>query len=67
MRKATPHRVEYTSRDVDFVIDDATFTSPSFLPDRLRFVNRNDLFLSQGQSGQRFSFSNVLNVRYIDK
>jgi hypothetical protein len=47
---------------VDFVIDDASFTSTSFLPDRLRFVNRNDLYLNQGslaESGSKYAASNV--------
>lgn len=42
-------RTEFKSEAVDFVIDDISFKSASFIPSTIRLVNKQDLVLSQGE------------------
>lgn len=41
-------RIEFKSADVDFVVDDLSIKSASFIPDSIRIIQHNDLSLTQG-------------------
>lgn len=53
-------RIEFVSREADVVIDDLSLTAStaSFVPDRVRIINRNDLTLDQ----RRSSFGSTLDA-----
>lgn len=49
-------RVEFTSADVDLIIDNVKFTSPSFLPDAARFSSHLDVSCQRGYAAYASSF-----------
>ncbi|EST07580.1 Protein of unknown function DUF4449 [Kalmanozyma brasiliensis GHG001] len=55
-------RIEFVSREADVVIDDLSLTAStaSFVPDRIRVVNRNDLTLDQRRSSFGSNFDAYL-------
>ncbi|GAC96365.1 hypothetical protein PHSY_003945 [Pseudozyma hubeiensis SY62] len=55
-------RIEYISREADVVIDDLSLTAStaSFVPDRVRIINRNDLTLDQRRSSFGSNFDAYL-------
>ncbi|CBQ71824.1 conserved hypothetical protein [Sporisorium reilianum SRZ2] len=55
-------RIEFVSREADVVIDDLSLTAStaSFVPDRVRIINRNDLTLDQRQSSFGSNFDAYL-------
>ncbi|SOV04371.1 uncharacterized protein UDID_02390 [Ustilago sp. UG-2017a] len=59
-------RIEFISREADVVIDDLSLTAStaSFVPDRVRIINRNDLTLDQCSSsfGSNFDASLYLEI-----
>lgn len=59
-------RIEFISREADVVIDDLSLTAStaSFVPDRVRVINRNDLTLDQRRSsfGSNFDASLYLEI-----
>ncbi|SPO24790.1 uncharacterized protein UTRI_01774_B [Ustilago trichophora] len=59
-------RIEFISREADVVIDDLSLTAStaSFVPDRVRIINRNDLTLDQRRSsfGSNFDASLYLEI-----
>ncbi|KAJ1028689.1 hypothetical protein NDA16_001855 [Ustilago loliicola] len=59
-------RIEFVSREADVVIDDLSLTAStaSFVPDRVRIINRNDLTLDQRRSsfGSNFDASLYLEI-----
>jgi uncharacterized protein Yka (UPF0111/DUF47 family) len=59
-------RIEFVSREADVVIDDLSLTASraSFVPERVRIINRNDLTLDQRRSsfGSNFDASLYLEI-----
>lgn len=55
-------RVEFQSEFVDFVVDDITFESASFVPDNIRVVNHNDLLLTQGFAAYAADFDSSVRL-----
>ncbi|SCV73759.1 BQ2448_6189 [Microbotryum intermedium] len=47
-------RVEFTSEDVDLVIDNVRFTSASFVPDATHFRNHNEISVKKGCESKCF-------------
>ncbi|KAE8232503.1 hypothetical protein CF326_g2463 [Tilletia indica] len=57
-------RCEYKSADIDFVLDNISFESisGSFIPDRVKFTNHNELELIQGYAAFASAGSSKVNL-----
>ncbi|SGY26372.1 BQ5605_C018g08727 [Microbotryum silenes-dioicae] len=57
-------RVEFTSEEVDLVIDNVRFTSTSFVPDATHFRNHNEITVKKGYAAyaSEFSTSTTLSI-----
>jgi len=56
-------RIEYISADFDLAIDDFTLKSASFIPDKIEFINRNDILLEQGYAAFASNFDTTARLR----
>lgn len=57
-------RVEFTSEDVDLIIDNVRFTSDSFIPDAMYLRNHNEASCKKGYAAYASEFSTSTTVSF---
>ncbi|KAM0789677.1 hypothetical protein ACM66B_006539 [Microbotryomycetes sp. NB124-2] len=57
-------RVEFTSAEVDLIIDNLRFTSDSFIPDAVHFKNRNEISCRKGYAAYATEFSTATTISF---
>ncbi|KAK4051650.1 hypothetical protein OIV83_002790 [Microbotryomycetes sp. JL201] len=57
-------RVEFTSAEVDLIIDNLRFTSDSFIPDAVHFKNRNEISCRKGYAAYATDFSTATTISF---
>lgn len=57
-------RVEFTSADVDLVVDNVRFTSESFVPDEAHFRNRNEVSCKKGYAAYASEFETATTISF---
>lgn len=57
------YRIEYVSADLDLAIDDFNLKSASFIPDKIEFINHNDVLLEQGYAAFATNFDSTARLR----
>ncbi|ORY76232.1 Proteophosphoglycan ppg4 [Leucosporidium creatinivorum] len=57
-------RVEFTSADVDLIIDNVRFTSDSFIPDAMFFKNHNEGSVKKGYAAYASEFTTSTTVSF---
>ncbi|KAK4056475.1 hypothetical protein OIO90_002618 [Microbotryomycetes sp. JL221] len=57
-------RVEFTSAEVDLIIDNVRFTSDSFIPDAIHFKNRNEISCRKGYAAYATEFSTATTFSF---